>query len=185
MPMTSPSNHVLLRLFNKITDGAAFAAGVVLAFITLIVCIDVFMRYFLNRPVQGAMETSEFGLTFLTLLASAWLLRKDKHVRMELLLHKLKPRTQAWVNSITSMICVLTCVLVFYYGLIVVVDRFKTGHRLMTTLEPLSYPLMAIVPVCFFLLTIQFILEAHRYFQEAKNPTKTGTRVSDQGDSTH
>jgi C4-dicarboxylate transporter, DctQ subunit len=184
MPMNSTYNHLLLRWFDKITDSAAFAAGVVLAFITLIVCVDVFMRQFFNRPVQGALETSEFGLTFLTLLASAWLLRKDKHVRMELLLHKFNPRTQAWMNSITSLVCMLTCLLVSYYGVIVVVDRFKTGHRLTTTLEPLSYPLVSIVPVCFFLLAIQFIIAAYGFFQEAKNP-RTGARVSDQGDSTH
>jgi len=156
------------KLFDHIVDYAAFIAGIVLGLVTVLVCADIVMRYFFNKPIQGALESSEYGLLFLTLLAAAWLLKKNKHVRMELLLHKLKPVTQAYVNGITSVLCVLICGFITYYGVLVVIDRFQTGHRLTTTLEPLSYPLMSIIPLCFFLLIIQFIISAYGYFREAK-----------------
>jgi TRAP-type C4-dicarboxylate transport system permease small subunit len=35
---------------------------------------------------------------------------------MELLVHRLKPATQAYVNGITSVLCVLICGIVAYYG---------------------------------------------------------------------
>ena len=158
----------LRRFFDHIVDGAAFISGIVLGLVTVLVCTDIVMRYFFNKPIQGALETSEYGLLYLTLLAAAWLARKNKHVRMELLVHKLKPATQATVNGITSLVCVLICAVVTYYGVVVVLDRYQTQHRLTTTLEPLSYPLMSIIPVCFFLLVIQFILAACDYFEEAK-----------------
>jgi len=156
------------KLFDHIVDYAAFISGIVLGLVTLLVCTDIVMRYFINKPIQGALESSEYGLLFLTLLAAAWLVRKEKHVRMELLVHKLKPTTQAYINGITSIVCALICGIVTYYGVLVVIDRFQTGHRLTTTLEPLSYPLMSIIPLCFFLLIIQFIISACGYFAEAK-----------------
>lgn len=156
------------KLFDHIVDYAAFISGIVLGLVTLLVCTDIVMRYFLNKPIQGALESSEYGLLFLTLLAATWLVRKNKHVRMELLVHRLKPTTQAYVNGITSVLCVLICGIVAYYGVVVVLDRYQTGHRLTTTLEPLSYPLMSIIPLCFFLLVIQFIISAYGYFAEAK-----------------
>ena len=166
------NHHKLIDRFHKffdhIVDYAAFISGIVLGLVTLLVCTDIVMRYFINKPIQGALESSEYGLLFLTLLAAAWLVRKEKHVRMELLLHRLKPVTQAYINGITSILCVLICGIVTYYGVLVVIDRFQTGHRLTTTLEPLSYPLMSIIPLCFFLLIIQFIISACGYFGEAK-----------------
>jgi len=158
----------LHNLFDTVVDGAAFIAGIILGLVTGLVCVDVVMRYFFNKPIQGALESSEYGLLFLTLLAAAWLLKKNKHVRMELLIHKLKPITQAYINGVTSIICVWICGIITYYGMLVVIDRFETGHRLATTLEPLSYPLMSVIPICFFLLVIQFILSAYGYFVEAK-----------------
>jgi len=156
------------RLFDCIVDYGASISGIILGLVTVLVCTDIVMRYFFNKPIQGALESSEYGLLFLTLLAATWLVRRDKHVRMELLLHRLKSVTQAYVNGITSILCVLICGIVTYYGVLVVIDRFQTGHRLTTTLEPLSYPLMSIIPLCFFLLIIQFIISACGYFAEAK-----------------
>ena len=158
----------LHTFFDTVVGGAAFIAGIILGLVTGLVCVDVVMRYFFNKPIQGALESSEYGLLFLTLLAAAWLLKKNKHVRMELLIHKLKPITQAYINGVTSIICVWICGTITYYGMLVVIDRFETGHRLATTLEPLSYPLMSVIPICFFLLVIQFILSAYGYFVEAK-----------------
>ena len=160
------------RLFDCIVDGGAAISGIILGLVTVLVCIDIVMRYFFNKPIQGALESSEYGLLFLTLLAATWLVRKDKHVRMELLIHELKPVTQAYVNGITSILCVLISGFITYYGVLVVIDRFRTGHRLTTTLEPLSYPLMSIIPLCFFLLIIQFIISAYGYFAEAKGLEK-------------
>lgn len=156
------------RLFDCIVDYAASISAIILGLVTVLVCTDIVMRYFFNKPIQGALESSEYALLFLTLLAAAWLVRKDKHVRMELLLHKLKPMTQAYVNGITSILCVLICGFVTYYGILVVIDRFQTAHRLTTTLEPLSYPLMSIIPLCFFLLIVQFSISAYGYFAKAK-----------------
>ena len=161
------------RLFDCIVDYGAALSGIILGLVTVLVCTDIVMRYFFNKPIQGALESSEYGLLFLTLLAAAWLVRKDKHVRMELLLHQLKPVTQAYVNGISSILCVLICGFITYYGVLVVIDRFQTGHRLTTTLEPLSYPLMSIIPLCFFLLIIQFIISAYGYFAEAKGLEKS------------
>jgi len=166
----------LHRLFDRTVDCAAFISGIVLGLVTLLVCTDIVMRYFFNKPIQGSLESSEYGLLFLTLLAAAWLVRKNKHVRMELLVHKLKPATQAYVHGITSILCVLICGIVTYYGVLVVLDRYQTSHRLTTTLEPLSYPLMSIIPVCFFLLVIQFIIAARDYFAEAKALEKNSSQ---------
>jgi TRAP-type C4-dicarboxylate transport system permease small subunit len=170
----------LRRLFDKILDGAAFLAGTILALSVILICIDVAMRYFVRKPITGILESTEYGLVFLTLLAVAWLLRRDKHVRMDMVLKKLKPGMQAWVNGLTSAASTVICGIITYYGTIVVINCYRTGERFSSTLEPLSYPLMAIVPVCFFLLSVQSVRTTLGYFAEAKglkSKTRTGGRA--------
>ncbi len=158
----------LHKLFDRILDGAAFLAGTILAVSGVLICIDVSMRYFLKKPITGILESTEYGLVFFTLLAVAWLLRRDKHVRMDMVLKRLKPRAQAWVNAVTSGASTIVCGIITYYGIIVVISCYRTGERFSSTLEPLSYPLMAIVPVCFFLLFIQYVITTWGYLAETE-----------------
>ena len=162
------------RIFDGIVSAGAVAAGLILAFVVLLVSADICMRYFFNSPIQGSLETAEYGLLFLTLLAATWLVRRDKHVRMELLIQRLKPVTQAYVNACTSILCAVICAGICYYGVLVVIDRYNTGHRLNTTLEPISYPLTAIIPLCFFLLFVQFIIESVRFTGSARSLRDSG-----------
>ena len=157
----------LHRLFDTIVDGAAFLAGTILALSVVLICIDISMRYFAKKPITGVLESTEYGLAFFTLLSGAWLLRRDKHVRMDMVLRRLKPGMQARVNAVTSAASTLVCGIITYYGTVVTVNCYKTGERFSSTLEPLSYPLMVIVPICFFLLFIQYVITTCGYAREA------------------
>ena len=171
----TPSLSKLHKRFDTIVDVAAFLAGTILALSVVLICIDISMRYFAKKPITGVLESTEYGLVFFTLLSGAWLLRRDKHVRMDMVLKRVKPRTQAWVNAVTSAASTIVCGIITYYGAVVTVNCFQTGERFSSTLEPLSYPLMAIVPVCFFLLFIQYFITTYGYAVEAK-ALKTKTR---------
>jgi TRAP-type C4-dicarboxylate transport system permease small subunit len=171
----------LQKLFDAVLICAAFLSGVIFGLVTLFLCIDISMRYFFNRPITGVLEISEYSLLFFTLLGAPWLLKRDKHVKMDLVISKLKPIKRASVNVVTSLLDAIVCAIITYYGILAVIERYKTGYRLPTTLEPLSYPLMSIIPLCFFLLFIQFLLSAYRNFADAKSVRKKVGRV----DTTH
>jgi len=171
----------LHKLLDRTVDGSALIAGVIFGLVTLSVCIDIFMRYFFNRPVTGVLESTEYSLLFFTLLGAIWVLKKDHHVKMDLVIGRLKPVTRELLNVITSVLSAMVCGTITYYGILVVIERFKTGHRLVSTLEPLSYPLTAVIPFCFFLMFIQFLISAYRSWGKAKSMPKD-TR---QGNSLH
>jgi C4-dicarboxylate transporter DctQ subunit len=162
----------LQKLFDATVVCGAFVSGVIFGLVTLFLCIDTFMRYFFNRPITGVLECTEYGLLFFTLLSAAWLLKRDKHVRMDLVISKLKPIKRAAINAVTSILGAIVCGIITYYGILVVIERFKSGQRFPSTLEPLSYPLMSVIPVCFFLLFIQFCLSALRSLADAKSARK-------------
>ena len=97
-----------LGAFFDGTIGLPFVlAGVLLMFVMLATSIDVAIRYFLNRPIVWLMEVSEAILVYVTFLGCAWVLKREGHVRIDLLLKQLKPKTQALLNMVTSVLAAI------------------------------------------------------------------------------
>jgi C4-dicarboxylate transporter DctQ subunit len=89
-----------------------------------------------------------------TMLAAPWLVREKGHVHIELLTAALSPRARFWVTRAVYALCVLTCIVIFWFGLEVTVDQWRRGvidvrsfdmpRWLLTASMPLSFGLMAI-----------------------------------------
>ncbi len=150
-------------IFDSIIGMLAFLAGILLSFMMLGVSADVSMRYLLNRPIPWMLEVTEYCLLFITFLGAAWVLKRERHVTIDLVLNRLNPRTQATFNIITSVIGAIVCLVVAWYGAQATWDYFLTGLYRLTFLRPPSALIMAIVPIGSFLLFIQFLRRTHGY----------------------
>jgi TRAP-type C4-dicarboxylate transport system permease small subunit len=157
----------LLRKASTIFDGsidisASFAA-VLMAFIMLSVCSEVVMRYFFESPMLWVIEVTEYSLLWLTFLAATWVLRKEGHVVMDLLINRLNPGTRTMVNIITSVAGAAICLVITWYGAKVTVDLFQRGHFFQSILFPPSYILFLIIPIGSLMLIVQFLRRAYGY----------------------
>ena len=135
----------------------AIIAAFLLAFIMLSVCGDVFMRYFLSKPMLWVTEITEYCLLWITFLSTAWVLKKEGHVVMDLAVERLKPENRAMASIITSVVGTVVCLLLTWYGVKVTLDVFYRGLLLSTILTPPAFILFAIIPLGSLLLSIQFM----------------------------
>ena len=150
-------------IFDSTIGIFAIFAAVLLAFIMLSVCTEVVTRYFLGRPLIWVIEVTEFVLVWITFLGAAWVLKREAHVVMDIVLVRLEPRTQALVNIITSVIGVAICLVLTGYGAFVTWDLYQREQFLPTILRPPSHILFAIIPIGSFLLFIQFLRRTYGY----------------------
>ena len=157
-------------IFDRTNSLLAILASVLLAFIALSLCYDITMRYLLGRTLPWLFEVSEYSLLWITFLGAAWLLRREGHVKMDLILNRLKPRTQAIVNIITSIVSALVCLLITWYSAKVTWHFFQTGSFLLSYLEAPKWPIMIIIPVGSFLLFIQFLRRTYGYLVRWRVP---------------
>ena len=67
----------------------AFLTGTILIFMMLSVSADVFMRYFLSKPIFWVVEVNEYAVIYATFLGAAWVLAKDGHIKVELVVDRL------------------------------------------------------------------------------------------------
>lgn len=75
--------------------------------LVLVICIDVVMRYFFNQSSAGMFELEWHLFAFIFLLGSAYTLKKDKHVRVDVFYSRFNARQKAWVNLLGCLLFLL------------------------------------------------------------------------------
>ncbi|MFC2046693.1 TRAP transporter small permease subunit [Chloroflexota bacterium] len=152
-------------IYDRISGSLSVLAAIFIVIAMLIVSLDVVMRYFLNRPQLWVAESTEYILVWFTFLAAAWILKKERHVKVEIVANRLNPRAKALLGIIVSIIGALICLLVVIYGTQVVWDSFQRHVRMETTLGLPKAPLVIVIPIGSSLLFIQFLRRSYGYFE--------------------
>ncbi|MFC2032613.1 TRAP transporter small permease [Chloroflexota bacterium] len=154
--------------FDGINRVMAVLAGLLLAFATLTVCAEIVVRYF-GGEIIWAIEAAEYCLVWITFCGTTWVLANEKHVMMDSVLTRLNPRAQCIVNIVTSSIGTIIVLIITWYGILAVLYYYQTGSVMITVVRPLRWPLMTIMPVGTFLLSVQFARRTYRYWMDWKN----------------
>src|SRR4030066_922155 len=90
----------LLGIVNSVMAGIA---ATMVIFMMLAISYSVMMRYLFNRPIAWIVEISSYLMLYITFLGTAWLLRRDGHVEIDLFTSHLSPKTKAAFKSLTSI----------------------------------------------------------------------------------
>jgi len=171
--------RVISTIFDKTITYLAYFSCVLWAGVVCIVAVDVFLRYFLNRPLVWGITVVEIILATVTFLAAAWLLKEEAHVSLDAVVSRLKPRARAAVMTITSIMCAIACGIICWYGFFVTLYHFELGSILVQkTLYIPKAPLLTVVPIGLFLFTIQFLRRAYKFLQIWRGVAEEERRVS-------
>jgi C4-dicarboxylate transporter, DctQ subunit len=145
------------RVFDLIIDALAVLAGIILILIILCVSLDVVLRYFMKSPLLWVDELAEYGLLYITFAGTAWLLKQDGHVVVDLIDALVSPRTRSRLDAFSSIVGVVVCSVLTYFGVLVTWSLFARRIYNPTMLEIPRGALVAVIPVGTFLLSIQFL----------------------------
>ena len=167
----------LIWIFDKILDYFMYMAGAAVVFMILSVFAEVMVRLLFGFSIQWVVEINEYLIYYITFLGTAWLLRREGHVKVDILLNALPPRGKTVLNVTTSIICAVLCLVVTYYSTITTVDLFQRHVRSLTLMAtPMGY-LIGIIPIGCFLLSIQFLRRTYKYMQGTEIKTEHGRKL--------
>jgi len=164
-------------VFDHIIGSLAGAAGVLIIGMMLIMCYEVVMRYFFNRPPAWAVEISEYLLFLIAFLGAAWLLKLGGHVRVDIVLGRLNPKAQTLLNIATSAIGAIICLIIAWYGGESTIDHFQRGVPVVKTLAFPKFTLLLFIALGCFLLSIQFLRQTYSYVRSWKAMAKKEQRA--------
>ena len=155
-------------IYDKILQLCAHLGGVLLVLITLSVAIDVLVRKVSNTALSGVVESSEYGIAFITFLSAAWILKQDGHPKLDLLINFLGPKPRALLNLVTSTIGAAMCLFLAYRGTLTVWDLQIRHVETASSMELPMAPLY--IPICIgtLLLFVQFSRKAYGYLMDLR-----------------
>ena len=148
-------------LYDYLNNMLSGLVGLILVLMMLLVSFDVIGRSVLNRSIPGTIEISEWAIMCIPFLGAAWLLRSDGHVKMDIVLNRLSPKTRAILNFATSILGATLCFTFTWYVAQNTWDDCITGYYHVSVLSLPRAPFSGIMTVGFFLLGIQFIRRSY------------------------
>lgn len=104
--MPGLGQRVQLRL-DQLNQSIGKAISWLNLLLVLLVCFDVVTRYFFNDTEAWIMELEWHIFALIFLLGSGYALQMDRHVRVDLFYQRFKPRDQALVNFVGTLLFLL------------------------------------------------------------------------------
>jgi TRAP-type mannitol/chloroaromatic compound transport system permease small subunit len=155
--------QTLLLAIDRITTfvGRLFAWAIV--GLTLLISWEVFSRYVLNHPHPWALDAQIMLYGTLFMMAGAYTLAHQGHVRGDVLYGSLRPRTQASIDLVLFVFFYLPGVLALTWAGWTYANESLAIRENTFSPDPLPlYPFKFVIPAAGFLLLLQGIVEILR-----------------------
>lgn len=147
-----------MRVIDRICEALAILAGVYLVAIMFGIVISALARTF-NMSGTWASHVftfAEFGLLYIVMAASPWLVRERGHVFIELITAALPRNIQRGFSRFVAALCVVICLVLVYYTFSATAKAYNFGDAEMRSLDMPKWLLLGAMPIGFGLMAAQF-----------------------------
>jgi TRAP-type mannitol/chloroaromatic compound transport system permease small subunit len=153
-----------LLFVDKVSTFVGHAFSWLIVVLTLLVSWEVFSRYALDSPHAWAFDAMIQLYGTLFMMAGAYTLAKNGHVRGDVLYGFFTPRTQATIDLILYVVFFIPGVIALTYaGYYYALDSWAIRESSnVTTGGPPYYPFKTVIPVAGAFLLMQGIVEIVR-----------------------
>ena len=154
----------LLHAVDGISTWVGKAAAWLIIALMGMICVEVFKRYILNMPTAWIFDDSNMLYGSLFMLAGAYGLAQNAHVRGDFLYSSMRPRTQASFDIVLYIVFFLPGIAALIYaGYDYARLSWLIGeHSTVTANGPSVYQFKTVIPVAGALLMLQGLAEILR-----------------------
>ena len=153
------------KIFNFVNNLSVILAGIFLMIVVLCVAAAIIARI-AGNPFSWVNEIGGYCLLVIPFLVFAWVLKQEQHIVLDMVLNQVKPNTRDLMNSITSIVCAIVCLVLVWYGIKVSLNLQQMGYFTPTFLELPKFIFIAIIPFGCLLFFIQFLIRAYSSWME-------------------
>jgi TRAP-type C4-dicarboxylate transport system permease small subunit len=145
-------------IYGKLLQGLAAIAAVLLGATAAAITLDVIARNVGLGTLPWILEVSEYVLPAATFLVAPWLLYRNEHVRLDVLL-----AGRPWLNHVANAVGLAVSGVLVVYGVRTILNSAQQGAMVFKSVVFPEWWLYTPVPLCFALLSIEFVRRfAHR-----------------------
>ena len=157
------------RLLGTLENGLNLCAGVLIFALMLLGVAQIVLRTVFDAPIFGYIDVVEVSMVGFAVLSIAYVQRVGAHVRMELLVSRLKGRW-LWLTEMggTALAAFIVGVLIPYawrhFG-----RAFEFGDSTID-IELVTWPAKLVVPVALSVLLVRLIVQLAGYWRLVLHP---------------
>jgi TRAP-type C4-dicarboxylate transport system permease small subunit len=144
----------------------AVVAGVCLMAIVGLTTLNIVARQFM-LPILGAHEATEYLAALLIGLTLAYNQLKKENISVEIVDAFLPPRLHALLQSVTSFLCLLMCLLIAWRCVVYAVG-LRASREVSLTMGIPFYPFVLVVGASFALLAFALLMDSLKAAAEVR-----------------
>jgi len=154
----------LLLFIDKLSTFVGQAFSWLIVALTLLISWEVFSRYALDNPHAWAFDAMIMLYGTLFMMAGAYTLSKNGHVRGDVLYGFFRPRTQASLDLLLYIVFFIPGVIALTYaGYFYAAESWAINeHSNITADGPPVYPFKTVIPLAGLILLLQGLVEIVR-----------------------
>ncbi|MSQ71408.1 MAG: TRAP transporter small permease [Betaproteobacteria bacterium] len=136
-----------MRIFVRLNDWLAWLSAVLVAVMMITVVYDVLARKIFSAPTLWVIDVNEYLLVYATFIPAAWILLRDSHVKVELVVERLGARGRRVMDVIANVAGLFYCVILAWQGTLVAWQAYAGDYHFSTALAAPQWPIYAIIPL--------------------------------------
>ena len=150
----------VLLAFARLIDYVNECVGRAVAWLVLIAVLvsagNALMRYAFSMSSNAWLEIQWYLFSAVFLLAAGWALKRNAHVRIDVLAARLTPRGQAWIEILGTVFFLLPMAILILYLSWPMFMQSYVGHEMSGDSGGLvRWPAKLLIPAGFALLVLQ------------------------------
>jgi TRAP-type mannitol/chloroaromatic compound transport system permease small subunit len=127
---------------------------------TAVSSANAIMRYGFNQSSNAWLEIQWYMFSAMFLLAAGYTLKRNEHVRVDVLFHRYRARTQHWVDLIGGILFLLpTALIIMWLSWPMFWNSIRIWESSADAGGLLRWPVKIMVPIGFALLAVQAVAE--------------------------
>lgn len=150
----------LSRFIDALNEKIGLAISWALLLAVLICSGNALVRYAINTSSNAWLEIQWYLFGAIFLLASSYTLKRNEHVRIDVVVGRLSKRTQVWIDVFGFVFFLLPAtLLILYFAVPFAMESIRNQEVSSNAGGLILWPAKALIPVGFLMLTLQGLSE--------------------------
>ena len=150
----------LSRAIDALNENVGKATIWLVLVVTLISAVNAFVRYAFNYSSNGFLEIQWYLFSAIFLLCAGYALKRNAHVRIDVVSSHFSPRVHAWIDIIGTLFFLAPmAIAVLYLSWPIFINSFLNNEYSSNAGGLIVWPVRALVPIGFSLLILQGVSE--------------------------
>jgi TRAP-type mannitol/chloroaromatic compound transport system permease small subunit len=148
------------NFIDRINERIGKASSWLILAAVLICTANALVRYSVNLSSNAWLEIQWYLNSAMFLLVAAYALKRNDHVRIDVIAGRLSPKVQAWIDIVGSLLALLpVSLIILWYSLPSLVNSWSGNEYSSDPGGLIRWPVRLLIPVAFGLLALQGVSE--------------------------